>query len=60
MPRAQPGGLRAGGRFLQSIPISRVGAPREIAHAICFLLDEDAGYLTGQIIRVDGGGSVSG
>lgn len=45
-------------RFLQRIPLHRVGTPREIAHAICFLLDEDAGYITGQILRVDGGGSI--
>lgn len=45
--------------FLQSIPLRRVGTPREIAHAICALLDEDAGYITGQIIRADGGGSIA-
>lgn len=45
--------------FLQSIPLRRVGAPREIAHAICALLDDDAGYITGQIIRADGGGSIA-
>ncbi|MEV0668770.1 SDR family oxidoreductase [Mycobacterium sp. NPDC050441] len=46
-------------RMLDTIPMRRVGKPGEIAHAICALLDEDAGYLTGQIIRVDGGGSIS-
>lgn len=46
--------------FLQNIPMHRVGTPTEIAHTICFLLDEDAGYITGQIIRVDGGGSLAG
>ncbi|BCI52315.1 short-chain dehydrogenase [Mycolicibacterium litorale] len=46
-------------RFLQSIPLGRVGEPREIAHAISALLDEDAGYITGQVIRVDGGGSLA-
>jgi 3-oxoacyl-[acyl-carrier protein] reductase len=46
-------------RFLETIPLHRVGAPREIAHAICSLLDEDAGYITGQIVRVDGGGSIA-
>ena len=47
-------------RFLQGIPLKRVGTPSEIAHAICFLIDEDAGYITGQIVRVDGGGSIAG
>ncbi|MDV3125689.1 SDR family oxidoreductase [Mycobacterium sp. 21AC1] len=45
--------------LLNTIPLGRVGTPREIAHAICALLDEDAGYITGQVIRVDGGGSIS-
>jgi 3-oxoacyl-[acyl-carrier protein] reductase len=44
--------------FLKTIALQRVGTPREIAHAICALLDEDAGYITGQVIRVDGGGSI--
>ncbi|MGV0623883.1 SDR family oxidoreductase, partial [Mycobacterium kansasii] len=43
----------------QTIPLRRLGAPREIAHAICALLDEAAGYITGQIIRADGGGSIA-
>ncbi len=46
--------------LLQNIPMRRVGRPAEIAQAICFLLDEDAGYLTGQTIGVDGGGSLAG
>jgi 3-oxoacyl-[acyl-carrier protein] reductase len=46
-------------RLLETIPQHRVGTPREIAHAICALLDEDAGYITGQIIRADGGGSIA-
>jgi len=31
----------------------------EIAHVICMMLGDDAGYITGQIVRVDGGGSIS-
>jgi 3-oxoacyl-[acyl-carrier protein] reductase len=46
-------------RFLDTIPLHRVGTPGEIAHVICMLLHEDAGYITGQIVRVDGGGSIS-
>jgi 3-oxoacyl-[acyl-carrier protein] reductase len=45
--------------LLAKIPVRRVGTPQEIAHAICALLDEDAGYITGQIIRADGGGSIA-
>lgn len=54
-----PAGSEREAHVLQTIPLRRVGTPREIAHAICALLDEDAGYLTGQIIRVDGGGSIA-
>ncbi|MCV7167212.1 SDR family oxidoreductase [Mycobacterium stomatepiae] len=43
---------------LKDIPMRRVGTPTEIAHVICMLLHEDAGYITGQIVRVDGGGSI--
>jgi NAD(P)-dependent dehydrogenase (short-subunit alcohol dehydrogenase family) len=46
-------------RFMETIPLHRVGTPQEIAQAICSLLDEDAGYITGQIVRVDGGGSIA-
>lgn len=55
-----PVGSEREAALLQSIPLHRVGTPREIAHVINALLDEDAGYLTGQIIRVDGGGSIAG
>lgn len=54
-----PEGSERERRFLESIPLRRVGTPAEIAHVICSLLHEDAGYMTGQIVRVDGGGSVS-
>jgi NAD(P)-dependent dehydrogenase (short-subunit alcohol dehydrogenase family) len=55
-----PIGSEREARLLGSIPMNRVGAPREIAHAICALLDEDAGFITGQILRADGGGSIAG
>ncbi|SPM35186.1 NAD(P)-dependent dehydrogenase, short-chain alcohol dehydrogenase family [Mycobacterium rhizamassiliense] len=45
-------------RVLDRLPMHRVGTPAEIAHVICMLLHEDAGYMTGQIVRVDGGGSI--
>ena len=37
------------------IPMRRVGRPEEVAALAVFLASEDAGYITGQIIAVDGG-----
>jgi 3-oxoacyl-[acyl-carrier protein] reductase len=53
-----PVGSERESRLLDAIPLHRVGTPAEIAHVICMLLHDDAGYLTGQIVRVDGGGSI--
>lgn len=40
---------------LRGIPIGRVGQPVEVAAAVAFLVSEDAGYVTGQTINVNGG-----
>jgi NAD(P)-dependent dehydrogenase (short-subunit alcohol dehydrogenase family) len=37
------------------IPLGRRGAPAELAHAVLFLLDDRASYLTGSVVTVDGG-----
>jgi acetoacetyl-CoA reductase/3-oxoacyl-[acyl-carrier protein] reductase len=42
------------------IPMGRRGDPRELAHAVAFLLDDRAGYVTGSIVTVDGGISMGG
>ncbi|MFF7191551.1 SDR family oxidoreductase [Streptomyces sp. NPDC008222] len=53
-----PPGSPGEARYLASVPLGRLGQPRELAAAVCFLLSEDAGFITGQTLRVDGGASV--
>jgi 3-oxoacyl-[acyl-carrier protein] reductase len=46
--------------YLASVPAGRMGTPGDIAHAVSFLASEDAGFITGQRIVVDGGRSLGG
>jgi 3-oxoacyl-[acyl-carrier protein] reductase len=36
-------------------PLARFGTPQEIAHAVAFLASDEAAYITGQVLAVDGG-----
>jgi 3-oxoacyl-[acyl-carrier protein] reductase len=40
---------------LKAIPLARFGQPKEIASAVAYLASDDAGYVTGQVLAVDGG-----
>lgn len=37
------------------IPLGRLGTPEDVASAVCFLASEEARYITGQVLAVDGG-----
>jgi hypothetical protein len=45
-------------RYLAGVPMRRFGNPEEIAAAIAFLLSDDAAFMTGQTLHVDGGASI--
>ena len=53
MTKVLPEDVRA--KILASVPLGRMGKPEDIAAAVKFLASEDAGYITGQVIAVNGG-----
>ncbi|HLX84175.1 MAG TPA: 3-oxoacyl-[acyl-carrier-protein] reductase [Terriglobales bacterium] len=40
---------------VKQIPLGRVGSPEDVASAVCFLASEQAGYITGHVLNVNGG-----
>ena len=42
-------------KVVATIPVGRLGDAREIARAVRFLVDDDAGYITGSVLSVNGG-----
>ena len=40
---------------VKTIPLGRVGAPQDVANAVCFLASEEASYITGHVLNVNGG-----
>ena len=43
------------GKLLEQIPLARIGLADDVAHAVAFLVGPEAAYITGQVLRVNGG-----
>jgi 3-oxoacyl-[acyl-carrier protein] reductase len=53
-----PGEVRSA--YLASVPAGRMGTPADVAHAVSFFASEEAGFVTGQRMVVDGGRGLGG
>ena len=46
---------KAQGDWAAQIPLGRLGTPADVAAAVCFLASDEASYITGQVLAVNGG-----
>jgi NAD(P)-dependent dehydrogenase (short-subunit alcohol dehydrogenase family) len=53
--RANPDNSPRTRAIIEGVPVKRLGTPEDIAHAAGFLLDDAAGFVTGQVVYVCGG-----
>lgn len=56
--QTRPQGSAAEQAILAKIPLGRIAQADEVAHAVSFLLSDAAGFITGQVLNVDGGSSL--
>jgi NAD(P)-dependent dehydrogenase (short-subunit alcohol dehydrogenase family) len=52
---AAPGGMNDMAARAATTPLRRAGTPADIAGVVAFLLSDDAGYITGEVVSADGG-----
>jgi 3-oxoacyl-[acyl-carrier protein] reductase len=48
-------GEKAHAEWAARIPLQRLGTPADVAAAVCFLASDEAAYITGQVLAVNGG-----
>jgi 3-oxoacyl-[acyl-carrier protein] reductase len=48
-------GTQAAESWTSQIPLGRLGTPQDVANVVCFLASDEAAYITGQVIAVNGG-----
>jgi len=53
-----PEGSERKKKLADAIPVKRIGAPQDVAHAVAFFLAPEAGFVTGQTLYVCGGTSI--
>jgi len=42
-------------QYIEKIPLGRFGSPEDVAGVVAFLASDEASYITGEVVRVNGG-----